>query len=104
MQVLEQIEQLRHKANENQNLRRQILQTKYQDDPLVSFCNICRQEGYELYPMDIVVAGEELYARMKRSTNGGGENSPVLSYEDDIYEMLVAALKQVEEGIKIIEI
>ena len=29
---------------------------------------------------------------MKRSTNGGGENSPVLSGEDDFYELFFAAL------------
>ncbi len=29
---------------------------------------------------------------MKRSTNGGGENSPVLKGEDDLYELFFAQL------------
>ena len=36
--------------------------------------------------MDVIVASEETYAAMKRSTNGGGENSPKLTGEDDLYE------------------
>ena len=31
---------------------------------------------------------------MKRSTNGGGENSPKLEGEDDLYEMFFASLDQ----------
>ena len=34
----------------------------------------------------------EAYAAMRRSTNGGGENSPLLSGEDDYYEMFFASL------------
>ena len=49
---------------------------------------------YELYPMDIVQAGDEFYAAMKRSTNGGGENSPVLTGEDDPYELFFAGLQE----------
>ena len=35
---------------------------------------------------------EEAYAAMRRSTNGGGENSPGLSYEDDYYELFIAEI------------
>ena len=47
--------------------------------------------------MDIVQSGDEFYATMKRSTNGGGENSPVLEGEDDPYEMFFASLEQAEK-------
>lgn len=33
------------------------------------------------------------FATMKRSTNGGGENSPVLTCEDDAYELFFAGLE-----------
>ena len=46
-----------------------------------------------MYPMDVIIAGEEAYAAMKRSTNGGGENAPMLEGEDDFYELFLAALK-----------
>lgn len=35
---------------------------------------------------------EEAYAAMRRSTNGGGENSPMLEGEDDLYELFFAGL------------
>ena len=46
-----------------------------------------------IYEMDIICAGEEFHAAMKRSTNGGGENSPMLAGEDDFYELFMANLK-----------
>ena len=39
------------------------------------------------------MAGEEFYAEIKRSTNGGGEHSPALEGEDDFYELFLAALE-----------
>ncbi|MCD8348209.1 MAG: hypothetical protein LUD16_09750 [Lachnospiraceae bacterium] len=45
-----------------------------------------------LAEMDVIAAREESYAAMKRSTNGGGENSPMLEAEDDYYELFFAEL------------
>ena len=33
------------------------------------------------------------HAAMKRSTNGGGENSPMIEAEDDFYELFFANLE-----------
>ena len=52
-----------------------------------------RDRGYAIYEMDLAMAGEEFYAEIKRSTNGGGENSPALEGEDDFYELFLAALE-----------
>ena len=38
------------------------------------------------------LSGEDSYAAMRRSTNGGGENSPLLQGEDDLYEMFLIEL------------
>ena len=43
--------------------------------------------------MELVDAGEAFYASMRRSTNGGGENSPMLEGEDDFYELFFAGLE-----------
>lgn len=83
--VDEVFEKMKEKAKRDPNLRAQLLATKETEDPLSSFCTICRREGFEIWPMEIVDAGEEMYAAMKRSTNGGGENSPRISWEDDLY-------------------
>ena len=93
MDILEILEEIQHKALKNDILKAKILATEKTSDPLSEFCRVCQQEGYEIYPMDVIIAGEESYAAMKRSTNGGGENAPMLDGEDDFYELMLAALK-----------
>ncbi len=93
MNVFEMLQELQNKAQKDDTLRCRILETEKTEDPLDEFCRICQQEGYEIYPMDVIIAGEESYAAMRRSTNGGGENAPMLDGEDDFYELILAALK-----------
>ena len=93
MNTYEMLEQLQNRALKDHGLRAKIIATEPKKDPLDEFCKICRSLGYEIYPMEVIIAGEEAYAAMKRSTNGGGENAPMLDGEDDFYELLLAALK-----------
>lgn len=93
MNIFEMLQELQNKAIKDEVLREKILATEGREEPLDEFCKVCRQEGYEIYPMDVIIAGEESYAAMKRSTNGGGENAPMLEGEDDFYELILAALK-----------
>lgn len=93
MNIYEMLQELQNKALKDEALRAKILATENTKEPLDEFCKVCRQEGYEIYPMDVIIAGEESYAAMKRSTNGGGENAPMLEGEDDFYELILAALK-----------
>lgn len=97
----EMLDEFQKKAMHDETLRNRILSTQEEKEPLLAFCRICREAGFEIYPMELIVAGEDFYAQMKRSTNGGGENSPMLDGEDDFYEMFLAALKmQKTEGRK----
>ena len=96
MSTAELLDEVQRKALENRELRETLLATRKEKNPLEAFCRICRQQGYELYPMEVVQAGEEFYATMRRSTNGGGENSPLLEGEDDFYELLLATLTAAE--------
>ena len=91
--TMEMLEELRDRALRDPQLRRGLLDTKKCGDPLGSFCRACRELGYEIYEMELVSAGEEFYAQIKRSTNGGGENSPLLEGQDDAYELFFAALE-----------
>ena len=91
--AVEILDELQRRAVKDEDLRERFLKTRQGSDPLEEFCRLCRELGYELYSMDIVQAGDEFYAAMKRSTNGGGENSPVLEGEDDPYEMFFASLE-----------
>lgn len=93
MTAIELLDELQKRALKDETIRQELLQTKDSEDPLESFCIKCRELGYELYEMDVINAGEEFYASMRRSTNGGGENAPMLDGEDDFYELFLAALK-----------
>ena len=93
MNTAELLNELHKKSLKDMKLRQILLDTETSKDPLDDFCKICRDYGYEIYPMDIIIAGEESYAAMKRSTNGGGENAPMLEGEDDFYELFLATLK-----------
>ncbi|MCC8081744.1 MAG: hypothetical protein LIO80_07035 [Lachnospiraceae bacterium] len=93
MNTLELLDTLQKKALHDEALRAELLSTRQSEDPFSAFCAKCRELGYEIYEMELIQAGEEFVATMKRSTNGGGENSPMLLGEDDFYEMFFDALQ-----------
>lgn len=96
MNTVELLDRLQHRAWKDEKLRKELLATKYAKEPLSAFCSLCRSLGYEIYEMDVICAGEEFHAAMKRSTNGGGENSPKIDGEDDFYELFLAGLSMEE--------
>ena len=93
MEVVEMLDNLKEKARRDPALREMLLATRREKEPLAVFCKKCRELGVPVYEMDLIAAGEEFYAAMKRSTNGGGENSPMLEGEDDFYELFFAGLE-----------
>lgn len=93
MNILEELDTLQKRAMQDETLKAKLLETRKAEDPYAAFCKTCRELGYEIYEMDLILAGEEFVATMKRSTNGGGENSPMLLGEDDFYEMFFDALR-----------
>ena len=93
MEIGAMLDELREMALKDEKIRQELLDTRKDAHPLAAFCSKCRELGYEIYEMDIICAGEEFHAAMKRSTNGGGENSPMLAGEDDFYELFMANLK-----------
>ena len=94
MEIGALLDELREKALKDRNIQQQLRNTRKEKQPLDAFCAKCRELGYEIYEMDLITAGEEFYATMRRSTNGGGENSPKLAGEDDFYELFFASLEQ----------
>lgn len=94
MTIAEMLDELQRRAQHDEEIRKKLLQTKTEQNRVSAFCRECRALGYEIYDMDLIQEGEELYAQMKRSTNGGGENSPMLDGEDDFYEMFFATLER----------
>jgi len=92
MEIPEMLDELKQKVLHDENLRQELLATREDPQPLTAFCRKCQEKGYPICEMELILAGEEFYATMKRSTNGGGENSPMLEGEDDFYELFFAGL------------
>jgi len=92
--VVGMLDELQNKALKNKELKKAFLATRQASSPLSSFCQVCRNAGYDIYEMELICAGEEFHAAMKRSTNGGGENSPMIAFEDDFYELFLSALEE----------
>ena len=90
--IADMLDELQRKAMQDSSVKEKLMVTRKEADPLSAFCKACRELGYEIYEMELIWAGEEFHAAMKRSTNGGGENSPLLAGEDDFYEMFFAGL------------
>lgn len=88
----DQLTGLRALAKKDPAVRLALLQTRTKADPLTEFCHLAETYGFPISLYDLVCAGEEAYAAMRRSTNGGGENSPLLDGEDDYYELFLAGL------------
>ena len=96
MEIYDALSALREKAFLDKTLRRKLLDTCESEKPLSDFCRLSTEAGIPLYEMDLLSAGEDYYAAMRRSTNGGGENSPLLVGEDDYYELFIEELKGME--------
>ena len=92
MNVADTLEALRNKALHDPALKKALIGTRNHPNSLGEFCRISTEAGFPLY--DIIEYGEFAYASMRRSTNGGGENSPLLDGEDDAYEIFLYELEQ----------
>ncbi len=93
MNTVAMLDELHKKARADESIRKQLLDTRKEKDPLEAFCKKCQELGYPIYEMELICAGEEFHAAMKRSTNGGGENSPKIDGEDDFYELFFIGLE-----------
>ena len=93
MSVREELDELLARALKDGKLRKLLLGTREEQDPLGAFCREAKQLGYSFTPMALICEGEEAYAAMSRSTNGGGENHPLLAWENDLYELFFTVLE-----------
>lgn len=93
MDVGELLEKLKQMAIEDVSLRQRLLATRKSENPLGDFCKVSTEAGVTINKMDMIEFGESSYAAMRRSTNGGGENAPLLQWEDDAYEMFMMELE-----------
>ena len=95
MYVQDTLELVKDAAKKDPAFCQTLIHTEEKPNGIDSFCALCTEKGFPIYPIDLILAGEESYAAMRRSTNGGGENSPLLAGEDDLYSMFLIELKQI---------
>jgi hypothetical protein len=93
MEITEKLEELLNKARDDKALKEKLLGTRASENPIADFCAIATENGFPMSVMDIVNQGEEFYAEIKRSTNGGGENSPDLDFQNDEYSIFMMRLR-----------
>lgn len=93
MMITDMLDKLLDMAKENPKLKEALIRTRESDNPIADFCKIATEKGLPMTVMDIVNQGEEFYAEIKRSTNGGGENSPDLDYQNDEYSIFMMRLQ-----------
>ena len=94
MDIEEALEKLMSLAKADSGLKQKLLATKDSDRRLSAFCAIAAEAGCPMDVMDLIEHGESDYAAMKRSTNGGGENSPLLDGQDDDYSLFISILER----------
>ena len=92
MMITEMLDKLLDMATQDKTLKDRLLATRESVNPIAEFCKIATEVGLPMTVMDIVNQGEEFYAEIKRSTNGGGENSPDLEFQNDEYSIFMMRL------------
>jgi len=96
MMITEMLDKLLEMAKNDKALKDKLLATRESVNPIAEFCRIATEAGLPMTVMDIVNQGEEFYAEIKRSTNGGGENSPDLDFQNDEYSIFMMRLKNIK--------
>jgi hypothetical protein len=91
--ITETLDKLFEKAKSDEVLRNKLLDTRSSANPVGDFCSIATEHGFVMSVMDMINQGEEFYAEIKRSTNGGGENSPDLDFQNDEYSIFMTRLE-----------
>ena len=71
MEIGAMLDELREKALKDRNIWQELMDTRKAEQPLAAFCAKCRELGYQIYEMDLITAGEEFYATMRRSACAG---------------------------------
>ena len=93
MTTMDVLDLVKEKAKIEADFKDALLATQHMENPVTEFCKVCNANGFEISAFELVTAGEDAYAAMKRSTNGGGENSPLLEEADDLYGMFLLELE-----------
>ena len=68
MNIYDELENLKAQARLNPALAQALLDTRTVSNPVTAFCRIAQENGCTFSAMDLISAGEDSYAAMRRST------------------------------------
>lgn len=82
-----EIRRLINDTKSNKNLRDSFKNIRQNTDPMKKFCDICLENGYEIYLGELFSYGQDMNDSKLRATNGGG--SFEIDGWDDAFENLL---------------
>ncbi len=91
MSIVNKLERLKADAQNNIQLRTKLINASKQNDPMKTFCDVCLQNGYEIYLGELFAYGLDMNDRKLRSVNGGGVNA--IEGWDDTFSLIIAELE-----------
>ena len=74
-------------AHNSEDLKASIAKARDHSDPMKAFCDVCRQNGYEIYLGELFAYGQDMNDSKLRATNGGG--SFAIDGWDDAFENIM---------------
>ncbi len=83
------------KAKNDASFRKAVIDAYNSTEPLLNFCTVCIQNGFEISIGDILTIGEEYSCNQLKSTNGGGVNP--YNFFDDPFEMLINQIQLIPD-------
>lgn len=90
-----QLMELQKRAKADKELKKKLLATQSEENPINAFCKISNSLGFEkITPYALATEGEAFCAEMLRSVNGGGVYA--LEGWDDFYGMFMSELSEGE--------
>ena len=94
--VQEKMSALLALARNDPGLRRRLLETRREADPMAAFCRDASACGFSVTPGEMVASGEEYCSNLHKSVNGGA-SYPIEGWDDE-YELFLAALELAERS------
>lgn len=94
MSIINELERLQKDAYNNLQLREKLISASEQSDPMKAFCDVCLENGYEIYLGELFAYGQDMSDSKLRSVNGGGVNA--IDGWDDTFTLIVQELKNME--------
>ena len=82
-------------AKNNIDLRNQLLSSAKTPDPMKNFCQICINNGFEIYLGELFAYGEDMNDSKLRSVNGGGVNA--IEGWNDAFAQIIKELEEMNK-------